>query len=132
MVARRPSATKFVHDRDVVRRVLVALEIVLVALAVLLLGPIHATGVRGTAVRPHYVPFYVGYVSFAPLAGPAGTKAALAQAGITAPDVAVRRRREAAAAAATLAVVIGGVLLVRSRRPSEPDPQPGNLLTRPM
>jgi hypothetical protein len=105
-----------VHDHDVIARVLAALAVVLVTGAVLLLGPIHATGVRGTAVRPHYVPFYVGFYSVTPLAGSAGTKAALAQAGITAPDVAVRRRREAAAAAIACAVGVSGVLVVRARR----------------
>ncbi|HTC69035.1 MAG TPA: hypothetical protein VK662_05645, partial [Acidothermaceae bacterium] len=97
-----------------------------------LLGPIHATGVRGAAVRPHFVPFNVGFYSYVPLAGSAGTTTALAQAGITAPHVAVERRRESAAAAASLAVLIGGVLLVRRRRPSGHGPQPGNLLERPM
>jgi hypothetical protein len=113
-------------------RVLAAVAVVFVVLAVLLLGPIHATGVRGTALRPHYVSFYVGFYSYAPLAGSAGTKAALAQAGITAPSVAVRRRREAAAGAAAVAALIGGVLVARNRRPSGGGRQPGNLLERPM
>jgi hypothetical protein len=121
-----------VHDRRVIGRALAAVVVVLVTCAVLLLGPIHATGVRGTALRPHYVSFYVGFYSFAPLAGSADTKAVLAQAGITAPSVAVRRRREAAAGAATVAAVIGGVLVARTRRVSGAGRQAGNLLKRPM
>ncbi|HEY0869696.1 MAG TPA: hypothetical protein VGD55_04815 [Acidothermaceae bacterium] len=101
-----------------VTRVLAALAVVFVAVAVLLLGPIHATGVRGTALHPRYVPYYVGFFSYSP-AGPANAKAALAQAGITAPDVAVHRRIEAAVASAGVAALIGGVLLVRSRRAAE-------------
>jgi hypothetical protein len=110
--------------------VFAAAVVVLIAAAVLLLGPIHATGVRGTALRPHYVPF--GIYSYAPLSGWVDEKTALAAAGITAPSVAVHRRLEAAAGAAALAALIGGALLVRRRRPSGPGPQPGNLLPRPM
>jgi hypothetical protein len=109
-----------VHDRGVIGRAFAAVAIVFVVLAALLLGPIHATGVRGTALQPHYVPFYVGFYSYAPLAGSADAKAVLKQAGITAPSVAVRRRRETAAAAIACAVVVGGVVVIRARR----DPKP--------
>ncbi len=101
-----------------VTRAFAAATIVLIALAALLLGPIHATGVRGTALHPRYVPFYVGFYSYTPT-GPANANAALAQAGITAPDVAVHRRIEAAVAATVGAAVIGAVLVVRSRRAGE-------------
>jgi hypothetical protein len=104
-----------VHDHGVLTRVLTAVAIVVFALAVLLLGPIHATGVRGTALHPRYVPFYVGFYSFTP-AGPGGAKAALAQAGITAPDVAVHRRVEAAVGLAGVAALIGGMLVAQARR----------------
>jgi hypothetical protein len=109
-----PSAARFVHDRRVLTRVFAAAAVLLMAAAVSLLGPIHATGVRGTALRPHYVPF--GIYSYVSTAGWVDEKTALAQAGIRAPDVAVHRRLEAAAGAAAVAALIGGVLLVRWAR----------------
>jgi hypothetical protein len=96
-------------------RVFAALAVVCVTLAVLLLGPIHATGVRGTALHPRYIDF--GWASYQPVSGNAdAVAAALAAAGITRPDVAVERRRAAATAVAGLGFVASGFALLLVRR----------------
>jgi hypothetical protein len=82
--------------------------------AVLLLWPLHANGLSGTAARPHYSAF--GWAGYAPLPTHP-TPAVLREAGVTLPsDVVVTRRRQAAAVGgAGLALAAAGV--VAARRP---------------
>ena len=92
-----------------------ALAIVSVTVAVLLLGPIHATGVRGTALHPRYIGF--GWASYEPVAGDAeAVGAALAAAHITRPETAVDRRRQAATAVAGFGFLASGFALLNVRR----------------
>ena len=99
-----------------VNRMLVATAVLAVTVAVLLLGPIHATGVRGTALHPRYVSFYVGAWSYEPLpTGPQATNTVLKSLHITPPQTAVHRRLEGAVAAVAIGVVLCGAAVVRNR-----------------
>ena len=96
----------------IARRLVAVLGLaLLIAAAVLMLWPLHANGVHGNALQPHYSGF--GWYAYTSLPAQP-THADFVRAGITVPqDVVHDRRILAAAVAAAGAVALLGAALIR-------------------
>jgi hypothetical protein len=91
------------------------------AAAALVLWPVHANGVSGTALWPHYADF--GWTSYAPLPTHP-TVADLRAAGVAFPQDLVRHRRHVAevlAVASLLAVGVAGAARIARRGGRAPE-----------
>jgi hypothetical protein len=106
---------------------LIALGLVAAGLT-LFLWPIHAAGVHGNAIRPHYVPF--GWTTYTPMP-PHPTDADLRAAGIALPADTVNARRHLAGAVTAAGLLFAGATLIATsriwapNRPSRPPTDPG-------
>jgi len=102
----------------VARRITLLLGLaLLVAAAVLMLWPLHANGVSGNALRPHYSGF--GWYSYVSLP-PHPTHADFVRAGITVPQDVVHDRRVLSAAigaGGAVLLLVAGVVRPRRRDP---------------
>ncbi|HTZ43435.1 MAG TPA: hypothetical protein VMB79_06195 [Jatrophihabitans sp.] len=104
--------------RTVIRVTLAAGLALFLAAVVVLLWPLRADGVTGSALRPHYAGF--GWTTFVPLP-PHPTEADLRAAGVPLPQDAVAHRRHVARALGLpgLALTAAGVILWAVRAPRQ-------------
>lgn len=79
-----------------------------------LIWPLHANGVTGNALRPHYGDF--GWFTYAPLPSGEVSTDALRAAGVRMPQDAVRDRRHAAEGCVGLGLLLLGAGAVSARR----------------
>ncbi len=83
------------------------------AAAAILLWPLHAPGLRGTALRPRYSQFTVAVARFSP------GSPTLAELGIAIPARTVDHRREAVAVLGVPGVLLAVSARFRRRRPPQ-------------
>ena len=101
-----------------VRRVLAAAAMAIVGAGlVVAFRPLHANGLRGSAVRPHYTDF--GWFSYTPMPAQV-TVADLRRAGVRTPyDVVDERRRLAGGVVAAGLILAGAVATASVRAASD-------------